>query len=103
VFSAGSNPRALSSRAVQVMKEIGLDISAHRSKGLDDIPVAEADMIVTLCAEEVCPVVPGGRAKKLHWPLPDPAGVQGSDEEQLEAFRKVRDEIVRRIPMLWSP
>jgi len=103
VCSAGSNPGTLSSHAVQVMREVGLDISHHRSKGLDDIPVAEADIIVTLCAEEVCPVVPGSRARKLHWPLPDPAAAQGAEEDVLAAFRAVRDEIERRLPALWQP
>lgn len=102
VFSAGSNPARLSSTAVEAMREIGLDISSHRSKGMEDIPLEEADLIVTLCAEEVCPVVPSGRAKRLHWPLPDPASVTGDPAAQLERFRAVRDELARRIEELWA-
>lgn len=100
VFSAGSNPGQLSSTAVEAMRQLGIDISAQYSKGLDDVPLAEADLIVTLCAEEVCPVVPAGRAKRLHWPLPDPASGTGDAATRLERFRTVRDELARRIDEL---
>jgi len=100
VFSAGSHPARVSHRAIAVMKEIGIDISQHYSKGMDEVPLDSADLIVTLCAEEVCPIVPGA-VKKLHWPLQDPSGIQGTEEEQLAAFRKTRDEIARRLPSLW--
>ena len=102
VFSAGSNPSRLSSTAVEAMRELGMDISSQRSKGMDDVPLEEADLIVTLCAEEVCPVVPGGRAKRLHWPLPDPAAVTSDPAARLERFRTVRDELARRIEALWA-
>lgn len=97
IFSAGSQPGTLSSTAVKVMREIGIDISRQRSKGLDQVPLEEADLIVTLCAEEVCPVAPGGRARRLHWPLPDPAAVTADSVARREAFRAVRDELGRRI------
>lgn len=93
-LSAGSNPGALNPLAVRALAETGIDISHHRAKGLDDVPLAEADVVVTLCAEEVCPVVPGG-VRRLHWPLPDPA-------PDLAAFRRVRDELRRLLPQLWS-
>ena len=93
-LSAGSNPGALNPLAVRALAETGIDISHHRAKGLDDVPLAEADVVVTLCADEVCPVVPGG-VKRLHWPLPDPA-------PDLAAFRRVRDELRRLMPALWS-
>jgi len=96
IFSAGSQPGRLSATAVAAMREIGIDISAHRSKGLDQVPVQDADLIITLCAEEVCPVVPGGRARRLHWPLPDPAAT-ADPAARLEAFRAVRDELAGRI------
>ena len=102
VFSAGSNPGRLSSTAVEAMREMGIDISAQYSKGLDDVPLAEADLMVTLCAEEVCPVVPAGRAKRLHWPLPDPAAATGDPGARLERFRAVRDELARRIAEIWT-
>lgn len=100
VYSAGSQPARLSSTAVQVMQEIGIDISGQWAKGMDQVPLAEADLIVTLCAEEVCPVVPGGRAQRLHWPLPDPAAVAEDGPARLAAFRQVRDELARRIEAL---
>ena len=91
-MSAGSDPGTLSPLAVQALAEQGIDISHHRSKGLGDVPLAQADVIVTLCAEEVCPFVPG-KVQRLHWPLPDPT--------DLEGFRSVRDELRRLLPALW--
>ena len=91
-LSAGSHPGTLHRLAVQALAEQGIDIAHHRSKGLDDVPVAEADVIVTLCADEVCPFVPG-RVRRLHWPLPDPTDLAG--------FRAVRDELRRLLPALW--
>lgn len=101
-FSAGSYPARLSSTAVEAMREMGIDIGAQYSKGTDDVPLEEADLIITLCAEEVCPVVPGGRARRLHWPLPDPAAETGDPAARLERFRAVRDELARRIEGLLS-
>jgi arsenate reductase len=93
-LSAGSQPGELNPLAVRALAEEGIDISHHRAKGLEDVPLAEADVVVTLCAEEVCPVVPGA-VGRLHWPLPDPA-------LDLAAFRRVRDELRRLLPQLWS-
>lgn len=94
VASAGSEPRSLDPRAVTVMEEIGIDISAHYSKSIDALDLDEFDHAVTLCAEQQCPVLPG-RLTRLHWPLPDPAAADGADA--LEAFRTTRDEIRERI------
>ena len=91
-FSAGSKPGTLNPLAVRALAEAGIDIAHHRSKGLDDVPLADADVIVTLCAEEVCPFVPGA-VRRLHWPLPDPT--------DLEDFRSARDELRRLLPALW--
>ena len=71
VMSASSNPSTVNPYAIEAMAEIGIDISGHRSKLVDEIDLTGIDLIVTLCAEEVCPVVPG-RVKRLHWPIPDP-------------------------------
>lgn len=101
IHSAGSSPARISSTAVQVMAEIGIDIRRQYSKGTDEVPLDEADLIVTLCAEEVCPVVPGGRAKRLHWPLPDPAAVM-DPKLRVAAFRRVRDELGQRIESLFN-
>jgi arsenate reductase len=92
-FSAGSEPGVVNPLAVQALKEDGIDIATHRAKGLDVIPLKEVDTIVTLCAEEVCPVVPGD-VQRLHWPLPDPNDVP--------TFRAVRDELRKRLPSLWT-
>ena len=99
VASAGSSPATVSPFAIAALDEVGIDISGHRSKGVDEIDPATVDLVVTLCAEEVCPAFPG-TARRLHWPLPDPAGGAGSDAERLDGFRAVRDEIARRLEAL---
>lgn len=99
VASAGSSPAAVNPLAVAALDEIGIDIRGQRSTSVDDVDPATVDVVVTLCAEEVCPVFPG-RVRRLHWPMPDPAGASGSDAERLERFRSVRDEIARRLANL---
>ena len=96
VASAGSSPTAVNPLAVAALDEVGIDIREQRSTSVDDVDPATVDVVVTLCAEEVCPVFPG-RVRRLHWPMPDPAGAPGSDAERLERFRAVRDEIARRL------
>jgi arsenate reductase len=89
VKSAGSKPSKVNPFAEKVLQEIGADTKSLLSKGVDDLPQEfrdNLDFVITLCAEEVCPVILS-KAKKLHWPLPDPAGHQGSEAEQLERFR----------------
>jgi len=100
VFSAGSNPGRLNPMAVQVLEEIGIDISHHRSKGIGDVPAARVDAVITLCAEEVCPAWLG-RAHRAHWGLPDPAAVQ-DEGARLRAFREVRDELRRRLALVFE-
>ncbi len=92
VYSAGSMPAVVNPYAVRVMRELGIDISSQLSKGLGRVPLDEIDTVVTLCAEEVCPVLPG-EVQRLHWPCRDPAAVGGSDEARLASFRRVRDVI----------
>ncbi len=101
ISSAGSKPSCLNPFAVKALKEIGLDISKHWSKSVDDIPPDDVDVVVTLCAEEVCPVFLG-KALRVHWGLPDPAGVGNTDEERLQAFRVVRDELCRRLSRVFA-
>jgi thioredoxin type arsenate reductase len=96
VSSAGSAPSRLNPLAVRALAEIGIDISGHRSKHVDEIPPGDVDVVVTLCAEEVCPVFLG-KALRVHWGLPDPAGAGGTEEDRLRAFREVRDELRRRL------
>ena len=104
VASAGSSPSAVNPFAIAALDEIGIDISGQRSKGVNEIDPASVDLVVTLCAEEVCPAFLG-TARRVHWPLPDPAGAAGSDTERLDGFRSVRDEIARRLTTLeeWIP
>lgn len=99
-ISAGSDPGVLNPLAVAALAEVGIDISHHRSKGLAGIPVEQMDTIVTLCAEEVCPVVPAN-VRRIHWPLPDPALVPGTEAERLAAFRETRDRLKELLPLLW--
>lgn len=101
VWSAGSRPAQVRSEAVAVMREIGIDTSGYRSKGVSEIPAAEVDTVITLCAEEVCPLF-FGNAERLHWPLSDPAASEGTEEERLAAFRNTRDELRRRIEAFFA-
>jgi len=101
VSSAGSSPSSVRPEAVRVLKEIGIDISGHRSRGLDSIDAGSVDAVITLCAEEVCPAFPG-KVVRLHWGLPDPAGATGTDETRLDAFRTVRDDLLRRLKVLFA-
>jgi protein-tyrosine-phosphatase len=99
IWSAGSNPKSVRPEAIQVLKEIGIDISSSRSKSVAEIPPAEVDTVITLCAEEECPIFLG-KAKRLHWGLPDPAAVVGSETERIYAFRLTRDKLRTRISEL---
>jgi arsenate reductase len=94
VFSAGVAPKGVHPAAIQVMKEIGIDISQQQSKHVDDLLVQEFDYITTLCdhAAQNCPVF-SGKGQRVHHGFSDPAAVQGSEQDVLEAFRKVRDEL----------
>ncbi|OYZ23522.1 MAG: low molecular weight phosphatase family protein [Bdellovibrio sp. 28-41-41] len=100
IESAGSNPGTLNPFAVHAMREIGIDISKHVSKSYDDLPknfIANLDYVITLCDEEVCPVIIS-KAKKLHWPLPDPASKEPMpDEALLQRFRIARDSIEKKL------
>ena len=96
VWSAGSRPTTVRSEAVAVLKELGIDISHYRSKAVDEIPAADVDTVITLCGEQECPLFLG-KATRLHWGLPDPAAVNGSENRRLDAFRKTRDELRRRL------
>ncbi|MHB8879419.1 MAG: arsenate reductase ArsC [Myxococcaceae bacterium] len=94
VQSAGSNPSRVNPYAIEVMKELGIDLATHSSKSVDAIDPATVDTVITLCAEEVCPVFLG-KATKLHWPIRDPASSDPtlSREQMLGRFRAARDTI----------
>ena len=102
VWSAGTRPTSVRPEAIAVLKEIGIDISRHRSKAVAEIPAAEVDTVITLCGEEECPVFLG-KARRLHWGLPDPAAVGGAGDDRLAAFRGVREELRRRIATALQP
>ena len=101
VYSAGVRADGLNKFAVQVMKEVGLDISKQTSKTIDALAGVVPDMVVTLCdnAKEQCPIYPE-KTGRQHWSLPDPADAKGSIEEILAVYRKVRDEIRKKIRSL---
>ena len=94
VHSAGTKPTAVRPEAIAVMKEAGIDISGHRSKHVDEFAGERFDYVLTVCdnAKESCPVYPG-HTRRLHQGFEDPAALQGSKEERLAAFRRVRDQI----------
>lgn len=96
VSSAGSEPAFVRPLATEALAEIGVDAGAHTSKAIADIDASSVDVVITLCAEEVCPLFPHP-VRKFHWPLPDPAK-QGT----LEAFRSTRDELQKRLTALFA-
>jgi len=98
VFSAGSKPQAVNQYAIQVMQEIGLDISQNSSNHLDEYKNIQFDFIITVCsnADKNCPNFTGA-VTKLHFPFEDPANAIGSEEEILVEFRKVRDQIKQKL------
>jgi arsenate reductase (thioredoxin) len=96
IQSAGSKPATVNPYSIKVLKEIGIDISKQYSKSVTDIDPSTVDTVITLCAEEECPVFLG-KAERIHWPLPDPGKGTVMDEEKLKSFREVRDEISRRL------
>jgi arsenate reductase (thioredoxin) len=97
-FSAGTKPAGLNPMAVAVMREAGVDISGQRSKRVDDVISQDFLFVITVCdaAREVCPVFPGA-LYQLHWSFEDPATAVGPEEERLEVFRRVRDEIGAKV------
>lgn len=98
VYSAGTIASFVRPQAIAAMEEIGIDISGHRSKSVDEFTGQEFDYVITVCdnAKESCPVFPG-KTKRIHWSFYDPAEADGSDEEKLSVFRQVRDEIQDRL------
>lgn len=101
VSSAGSKPARVNPFAIRALDELGIDIRGHHSKSVETISPEGVEAVITLCAEEVCPVFLG-KARRVHWGLPDPAGAGRTDEEQLQAFRGVRDELRRRLSVVFG-
>ena len=95
VASAGSDPsRYVHPKAITALEEIGIDISAHTSKHMNDFLEQEIHTVITVCgnADQACPTYPG-QTQRHHWGFEDPAHAEGSEDEIMEIFRKVRDEI----------
>jgi arsenate reductase len=94
IHSAGTKPSRIRPEAVAVMKEIGIDISGHRSKSVDEFSGQSFDYVVTVCdsARDNCPLFPAD-IERIHWSFEDPAAVEGNDEVRLAAFRRIRDQI----------
>jgi len=98
VYSAGLEPKGVSPRAIQVMKEVGVDISKHSSDHLSKYIGQSFDYVITVCdnAAANCPVFPGA-GTKLHWPFEDPADATGTEEQVLAVFRRIRDDIGTKV------
>jgi arsenate reductase (thioredoxin) len=97
-FSAGTRPTRVRPEAIAVMREAGIDISGHHSKSVDEFLGQDFDYVITVCdnARETCPVFPA-KTRRIHWSIEDPAAVDGSKEERLDAFRRTRDELQERL------
>ncbi|MCP4633637.1 MAG: arsenate reductase ArsC [candidate division Zixibacteria bacterium] len=98
VFSAGTSPGVLNPKAIEVMQELGLDISHQESESIDKYINRQFDYVITVCSNvaENCPTYPG-ETQMLHWNLDDPAETEGDDDEVLKVFRQIRDEIGEKI------
>ncbi len=101
VYSAGLMSAGVHRKAIAVMKEMGIDISTQKSKVIDEDLLKKMDIIVTLCgnAEESCPWTPP-HIKRIHWPIKDPVGTIGTEEEIMNEFRRARDEIKEKVKKL---
>jgi arsenate reductase len=101
VYSAGLMAAGVHRRAAAVMKEIGIDISGQVSKTIDESLLRQMDVVVTLCsyAENLCPSTPPD-IRRIHWPIKDPVGTTGTEEEIMNDFRRARDEIKKRVQEL---
>jgi len=101
VYSAGLMAAGVHRRAIAVMKEVGVDISKQKSKEIDEKLLRKMDIVVTLCgnAESSCPWTPP-HIKRIHWPIEDPVGTIGTEEEIMNEFRRARDEIKERVKKL---
>jgi arsenate reductase len=98
VHSAGLMAAGVQARAIAVMKEIGIDISNQKSKTIDEDLLKKMDIVVTLCgyAEDLCPWTPP-QVTRIHWPIKDPVGATGTEEEIMNEFRRARDEIKEKV------
>lgn len=98
VFSAGTKPSFVRPEAIVAMRELGVDLSSHRSKSVDEYRDASFDYVITVCdhANESCPLF-AGKAERIHWSFEDPAAIDGDEETRLGSFRKIRDQIAGQL------
>jgi arsenate reductase len=103
IFSAGTKPSIVRPEAIAAMKEIGINISNHRSKSVDEFAGQNFDYVVTVCdnARDNCPVFPGG-TERIHWSFEDPAAVEGDESERMAAFRRIRNQIHERVKAFFA-
>lgn len=101
VHSTGTRPSHLNPLAIEAMKEVGIDISGHRSKSVEEFAGQRFDVVITVCdnARESCPIFPAA-PERIHWSYQDPAAVEGSREEKLQVFRAVRDDLKQKLERL---
>lgn len=101
ILSAGSRPGGVNPYAIEALAEVGIDASAHTSKSVQEIDPASVDLVITLCAEEVCPVFLG-KVERLHWPIPDPASSDSTlaPDDLRARFRAGRDAIKEKLDQL---
>jgi len=104
VLSAGTRPSLVRPEAIAVMSELGIDLSGHRSKHVREFDGQHFDYVITVCeqANESCPIFPGD-TERIHWSVPDPAAVEGSETERLAAFRLVRDSLAETLGAFIDP
>ena len=98
VFSAGTKPSIVRPEAIAVMSELGIDLSSHRSKHVREFDGQQFDYVITVCdnANESCPIFPA-ETERIHWSVPDPAAVEGSETERLAAYRRIRDGLAETL------
>jgi arsenate reductase len=101
VSSAGTRPSSVHPLAIEVLADLGIDIRGNPTMSVEDIPPDDVDVVITLCEEDVGARFPGS-ARRIHWPLPDPTRAAGTEAERLETFRRIRDELMRRLVLVFG-
>lgn len=101
ISSAGTRPAPIHPLAIEVLADLGFDLRDAPSRSIHEIPPDDVDVVITLCEENIGATFPG-HALRVHWPLPDPSKVEGSDAARLDAFRQIRDELMRRLVVVFG-
>jgi arsenate reductase len=101
ISSAGTRPAPVHPLAIEVLADLGIDLRGAPSRSVAEIPADDVDVVITLCDEDLGAAFPG-KALHVHWPLPDPSQVGGSEAVRLDAFRQIRDELMRRLVVVFG-